>query len=83
LFAPDDYAAVAEEIGNWNSTRSGALFKLSNDGAVRVTGLARLQVGETPWYYYHDGPRFDQSLFRAGLLEMVQSTSSPVAARGT
>jgi hypothetical protein len=81
ILPPDDYAAVAKTSGG---TRGGALLKLGNDGAVRVTTLARLQVGDPGWknLSFSDGPRFDQSLFRAGLLDIVQSAGSPPSAPG-
>jgi hypothetical protein len=71
---PGDYAALATAAG----ARGGALVKLGNDGAVRVTALASLRVGKPKeWYRISYGPRFDQSLFRAGLLDMVRSGGSP------
>jgi hypothetical protein len=72
ILPPDDYAAVAGVTGGTLFADDGALLKLGNDGAMRVTALARLRVGDPPWYSI-SGPRFDQSLFRAGLLKMVLS----------
>lgn len=68
ILPPDDYAAVAEAT-TWGG---GALLKLANDRAVRATALASLWVGRPGWRHFSDGPRFDQPLFRAGLLKMVQ-----------
>jgi hypothetical protein len=82
VLPPDEYAAVAEATGAPRFTGGGALLKLGNDGTVRVTALARLRVGYPGWKHFSDGPRFDQSLFRIGLLEMVQSTGSPPSAPG-
>jgi hypothetical protein len=82
ILPPEDYAAVAGVTGDTRFTRGGALLKLGGDRVVRVTALARLQVGYPGWKHFSDGPRFDQSLFRSGLLEMVQSAGRPPSAPG-
>jgi hypothetical protein len=77
ILPAQDYAAVIGATGGTLSRGGGALVKLGNDGAVRVTALASLRVGDTGWYRFSSGPRFDELLFRTGLLDMVRSPDRP------
>jgi hypothetical protein len=66
------YRRVTDAARGAEFSEGGALVKLSNNGTVSVASAVALRTHYPAWYhYYFDGPRFDQRLFRTGILRLL------------
>ena len=66
-----DYPRVTDAARGTEFPEGGALVKLSNNGTVSVASAVALRTHYPAWYHYFDGPRFDQRLFRTGILRLL------------
>jgi hypothetical protein len=66
-----DYRRVTDAARGAEFPEGGALVKLSHNGTVSVASAVALRTGYPAWYHSSHGPRFDQRLFRTGILRLL------------
>jgi hypothetical protein len=77
-----DYRRVTDAARGTEFPEGGALVKLSHNGTVSVASAVALRTDYPAWYHYSHGPRFDQRLFRTGILRLLLRSSVEGAVRG-
>lgn len=71
LLPPAGYRRVTDASRGTEFPEGGALVKLTNNGTVSVASAVALRTHYPAWYHYSSGPRFDQRLFRTGILRLL------------